>query len=62
MVASEATEWLDKHFGGGKIDTASVDLVGHSFGGGTLLYALEREVPEGEEKLPVRKAVALDPW
>lgn len=46
----------------GKVDVDSLDLVGHSFGGGTILWALQRDVPEGEEKLPVKKAVALDPW
>ncbi|KAJ9096796.1 hypothetical protein QFC21_005067 [Naganishia friedmannii] len=62
MAQNEAKEWLDKNVGVGSVDTTGVDVVGHSFGGGTLLWALERDVPEGEEKLPVRKAVALDPW
>lgn len=62
MGQNEANEWLGRNFGQGQVDTQSVDLVGHSFGGGTLLWALERDVPDGEEKLPVRKAVALDPW
>ncbi|KAJ9113612.1 hypothetical protein QFC22_005920 [Naganishia vaughanmartiniae] len=62
LASNEATEWLDTNLGAGKVNTTSVDLVGHSFGGGTLLWALERDVPEGEQKLPVRKAVALDPW
>jgi platelet-activating factor acetylhydrolase len=58
----EAREWLGKMFDKGSVDTDEVDLVGHSFGGGTLIWALERGVPEGETALPVRKAVALDPW
>jgi platelet-activating factor acetylhydrolase len=58
----EAREWLGKMFDKGSVDTDEVDVVGHSFGGGTLIWALERGVPEGETALPVRKAVALDPW
>lgn len=60
--SSEAREWLGQIFPRGSVATDQVDLVGHSFGGGTLIWALERGVPEGEDALPVRKAVALDPW
>lgn len=58
---TEAVKFLDECFRG-KVSVDSVDLVGHSFGGGTVLWALQRDVPEGEERLPVNKAVALDPW
>lgn len=58
----EAFPFLDTYFGAERVDVDTVDLVGHSFGGGTVIWALERSIPEGEEKLPVNKAVALDPW
>lgn len=61
-TSAPAVEWLETLFPRGSVDTDAVDLVGHSFGGGTMVWALERGVPEGEEALPVRKAVALDPW
>ncbi|GHJ83657.1 hypothetical protein NliqN6_0059 [Naganishia liquefaciens] len=61
-TSAAAVEWLSGVFPPGSVATDEVDLVGHSFGGGTMLWALERGVPEGEEALPVRKAVALDPW
>lgn len=57
---ADAVEFLDALRG--TVDVDSLDLVGHSFGGGTVLWALQRDVPEGEDKLPVKKAVALDPW
>jgi platelet-activating factor acetylhydrolase len=52
--------WLDSWRN--KVDVDDLTLVGHSFGGGTLLHLLSTGPPEGFGRLPVRKAVALDPW
>lgn len=52
--------WLDSWRN--QIDTDDLTLVGHSFGGGTLLHLLSTRPPEGFERMPVKKAVALDPW
>lgn len=52
--------WLDSWRG--TVDTNDLTLVGHSFGGGTLLHLLSTRPARGFERLPVRKAVALDPW
>ena len=52
--------WLDTWKS--RVNLQDLTLVGHSFGGGTLLHLLQIRPPQGFEKLPVKKAVALDPW
>ena len=54
------TAWLDSWRG--KVETDDLTLVGHSFGGGTLLHLLSTAPPEGFSRMPVKKAAALDPW
>jgi platelet-activating factor acetylhydrolase len=54
------TVWLDSWRG--KVETDDLTLVGHSFGGGTLLHLLSTAPPKGFSRIPVKRAVALDPW
>jgi len=55
-----SSAWLDSWRG--RVRTDEVSLVGHSFGGGTLLHLLSTSPPKGFDRLPVKRAVALDPW
>ncbi|TFK49705.1 alpha/beta-hydrolase [Heliocybe sulcata] len=52
-----------------KVDTEKIDLVGHSFGGATVFSLLSNSpptMPNAKDRLyaplPIRKALALDPW
>jgi len=40
----------------------NVVLVGHSFGGATVLSILSNSTPANEPPIPVQKALVLDPW
>ncbi|KDQ29301.1 hypothetical protein PLEOSDRAFT_1092914 [Pleurotus ostreatus PC15] len=42
--------------------TSDVTLAGHSFGGCTVLSILSTEPPPGHPRVPVTKALVLDPW
>lgn len=45
-----------------KVDTKSLALCGHSFGGATLFTVLASAPPAGHSKLNVSRVIALDPW
>ncbi|WVR09414.1 hypothetical protein IAU60_006481 [Kwoniella sp. DSM 27419] len=47
----------------GKVDVDDLRLTGHSFGGGTVLHILQTPSPDPAlPSLPVKQAIALDPW
>ncbi|WVQ95156.1 hypothetical protein IAU59_002250 [Kwoniella sp. CBS 9459] len=47
----------------GKVDAEDLRLTGHSFGGGTVLHILQTPSPDPLlPALPVKQAIALDPW
>ncbi|WWD19258.1 hypothetical protein CI109_103716 [Kwoniella shandongensis] len=48
----------------GNVDWEELRLTGHSFGGGTLLHLLSTPSPDSRHlpPLPVKQAIALDPW
>ncbi|WWC90565.1 uncharacterized protein L201_005501 [Kwoniella dendrophila CBS 6074] len=48
----------------GKVDFDDLRLTGHSFGGGTVLHILQTPSPDAKNlpSLPIKQAIALDPW
>ncbi|OCF40122.1 hypothetical protein I317_06073 [Kwoniella heveanensis CBS 569] len=47
----------------GKVDAEDLRLTGHSFGGGTVLHILQTPSPDPLlPALPIKQAIALDPW
>ncbi|ODN90734.1 1-alkyl-2-acetylglycerophosphocholine esterase [Cryptococcus wingfieldii CBS 7118] len=46
----------------GQVDGDDLRLIGHSFGGGTMLHLLQTSVPHPYTPLPTTQALVLDPW
>ncbi|WVF67465.1 hypothetical protein IAT40_002221 [Kwoniella sp. CBS 6097] len=47
----------------GRVDAEDLRLTGHSFGGGTVLHILQTPSPDPLlPSLPIKQAIALDPW
>lgn len=46
----------------GRVDIDNVKLMGHSFGGGTLMRLLTTVPPHPYTAMPLEKAIVLDPW
>ncbi len=45
-----------------KVDMENITLIGHSFGGGTLLHLLQSPPPSSFSSIPIKRVIALDPW
>ena len=74
LPSEHRSTWMDSWKD--KVDMDNLTLAGHSFGGGTVVgyidvarsiaddqfHLLQNEPPDGFSPLPVKNAIALDPW